>query len=152
MSVNLFHLSSAWKNAKAGEDFLPDGAHTLIIAHTEVMINGKGTAVLEWTLETESGRRVKKTSYLTENALGMLKRDLKAVGLDPEAIDINRIGEWAACLCGSVIGAEAKSSEKNGKTYHNINFTCMIKPSGNPLPDVAQNRGFQPVEEDQLPF
>ena len=103
-------------------------------------------------LETQDGQLTKKSSFLTEASFGMLKRDFKAVGVDPDLIDINRIDEWANCLCGSVIGVYKSSSVKLDKTYHNINFKSMIQPSGNPLPDIVQTSGFTPVAENDLPF
>ena len=150
----LSHLSSGWKNASANDFItLPDGEHEVIIEKAEVTATRGGTPVLEWTLSTiETADKVRKSSFLTENSFGMLKRDFKAIGVDPELIDIVRIDEWAASLVGSVVSVQAVSSQKDGKTYHNINFKCLIKGSGNPLPDIAQTAGFTPVAEDDLPF
>lgn len=150
----LSHLSDAWKNASAGEFVtLPDGEHEVIIEKAEVSVTKSGTQALEWTLSTiQTAEKVRKVSYLTENSLSMLKRDFKAVGVDPDLIDIVRLDEWAAALVGSIIGVQATSSQKDGRTYHNVAFKCLIKASGNPFPDVAQPKGFQQIDESRLPF
>lgn len=163
--VTVSHLNAAYRKAEIADGYasIPDGIYKALIKRASIRRAQSGTIYIAWELDValslEETVTIQKTTYLSEKAFPMFKRDLKAVDVDPDIVEpFERIYDVLEFLSGAVVEFEQRTRPNENdpsRPYVNQNFQRLIRESGKTLPVYEAppvDEGFKQVDDDDLPF